>query len=106
MSEFETDVSSEAGQMRTAGGTLDGITYQHRYVADGDEPMDVAIPYAVASASGVDPIDLQPKLFEAVDPDALEALLTGADPRTRVSFELGDREVVITGRREVYVIET
>lgn len=106
MSEFDTDVSTERAQSPRAGleGTRAG--YDYRYVAGSDEPLDVAIPYAVASAAGVDPVDLEPRLFQAIDPDALEALLAEARPGTRITFELGEYEVAVTARREVYVIGT
>lgn len=44
--------------------------------AEPDErPVSVAVVEAVADAEGVDPVGLETPLYEAVDPDALEALV-------------------------------
>ena len=47
-----------------------------RYDTDGDRTLVDALVEAVASAEGVDPVDLAP-LYESVDLDALSRLLEG-----------------------------
>ncbi|PSP78628.1 hypothetical protein BRC81_07350 [Halobacteriales archaeon QS_1_68_20] len=41
---------------------------------DGNEQASRAVLTAVADAEGVDPVDLDRPLYDAVDPDALDAL--------------------------------
>lgn len=99
MSKFDTEANTE----RASDQIYDEWELQRRYVAGSDEPIDVAVIYAIANVAGIDPQDVDTTLYDAIDPDALEALLADADPDTRVGFELGAYDVVVTGRREVIV---
>lgn len=45
-----------------------------------------AVVETVAAVEGVDPLELQPPLFEAIDPEALDTLITSANPDTTVQF--------------------
>jgi hypothetical protein len=61
-------------------------------------PTTLAITEAVAAQDGVDPMELEPQLFDVVDIDALEALLsTGATAQSEVTvaFEWADYDVVV-----------
>jgi hypothetical protein len=61
-------------------------------------PATLAITEAVAAQDGVDPMELEPQLFDVVDIDALEALLsTGATAQSEVTvaFEWADYDVVV-----------
>ncbi|WP_225336600.1 HalOD1 output domain-containing protein [Halomicrobium urmianum] len=51
---------------------------------------------AIADEAGVDPVELTPPLADAVDPEALDALLERADPDVEVAirFEYQEYEVV------------
>ena len=61
---------------------------------------------AVAEATGVDPLDLDP-LYDVVDPDALNALFdsAGTSPpaHLELSFTMADCAVVVRGDGEVVV---
>ena len=46
-------------------------------VAKTDSPSR-AVVEAVADHEGVDPVDLKPSLYDAVDPEALDAMFRGA----------------------------
>lgn len=50
-----------------------------------DKPLSQAVIMAVADAEGVDPIDL-PTLYEAIDPDALDQLLSGDGVQVRFNY--------------------
>ncbi|GAB3669626.1 HalOD1 output domain-containing protein [Halopiger thermotolerans] len=39
----------------------------------GEQPS-VRVAEAIAAAEGVDPVDLEPPLYDAIDPDALDSL--------------------------------
>lgn len=59
----------------------------------------------VSSATGVDPLELPP-LFDAIDPEAVQRTLqSGAANATKVSFHYAGCEVVVTGDRELFVLE-
>jgi len=54
---------------------------------------------AVADRRGIDPLDLEPALYSAIDPDKLDALVSGAQRRGRstvvVSFEYQGYDVTV-----------
>lgn len=62
-----------------------------------------AIVRAVATVRGVDPTDLQRPLFEAVDPDALDALFDSNLDGMSVSFEYHGHRVELRGDMTVLV---
>lgn len=56
----------------------------------------------VARAKGIDPIELDP-LYEVVDPDALNELVTHATDVVRIDFEYEGRTVTVRGDGHVTV---
>lgn len=46
---------------------------------DRSEPLGQTVVEAVARAEGVDPLDLPVPLYDAIDPDALDALFQSGD---------------------------
>ena len=62
---------------------------------------------AVADHRGVDPMELEP-LYNAVDPDALDALFGGsrASPHSSLTFELDGCLVRVSGDGDVEVSST
>lgn len=89
---------------RTSGdGPRDAARVQH-YTVDDDEPLDVAITYAIAALEGIDPEDVEPPLHDVVDPEALERLITSATGDARARFSVGGYDVTVAnGGREVVV---
>lgn len=74
------------------------VASESLYTADRSEPLSQVVVEAVASAEGVDPLDLEVPLYDAVDPDALDALFrSGATVDGRVEFEYHGYEVTVTG---------
>lgn len=70
-----------------------------RVAGSMDDSISAAVVDAVARDKGVEPTDLPP-LHGAIDPDALEAVVTtgSTDGRTFfVEFEFADRIVTIDG---------
>lgn len=55
----------------------------------------------VAAAEGVDPLELQPPLFEAIDTDALDSLIDSADVHTTLQFTYCEYKVTIDGNCNV-----
>lgn len=45
-----------------------------------------AVVERIAAAEGVDPLDLQPPLFDAIDTEALDTLINSANSQTSVQF--------------------
>jgi hypothetical protein len=55
----------------------------------------------VADARGVDPLNLEPPLYEAIDPDALERIATAHD--SSVAFTMAGYRVIVHGSDRVVV---
>lgn len=74
---------------------------------DADVPPSRAVVEAVADEEGVEPTELSPPLFTAIDPDVLDSIFLGPDEGTdttgRVVFEYLGYEVTVrpTGAVEV-----
>lgn len=72
----------------------------------GDEPASEAVVRAVAEFKGVGPVEIEP-LYNVVDPEALDAIVEGADrirePACSVSFRIEDVHVRVSTDRRVYV---
>lgn len=71
-----------------------------------NESVSAAVIDAVAEANGVDPLDLEPRLNDIVDPDALERLFrygaAGESPSSgRIVFRMAGCEVVVHGAGRV-----
>lgn len=69
---------------------------------DEDATASEAVVAAVAEREGVDPVEL-PRLFESVDPDALDAIFADGRPG-RVSFQYAGYDVTVCGTDQVTVI--
>lgn len=71
-----------------------------------DEPASEAVVRAVAEFKGVGPVEIEP-LYDVVDPEALDAVVEGADrirePACSVSFRIEDVHVRVSTDRRVYV---
>jgi len=85
---------------------MDGTMQNGRSISghQRDGSVTERIVTAVAEARGVDPLELDTRLHDVVDPDAIERLCsTGPGSQSadaRVAFTMGDCEVVVdrTGR--------
>ena len=70
---------------------------------DDRRPPSERIVEAVAAASGTSPLDFEPTLYDAVDPEALDSLVRSGSDELRIRFRYGDRSVVVTGSCRVDV---
>ncbi|MFW6320321.1 MAG: HalOD1 output domain-containing protein [Halohasta sp.] len=93
------------GESSTPTGGADARAHRFEYDRSEPQAISVAIARAVASVSGVDPLSLEPRLYDAVDPDALVRLLTGdsTDGEVRITFPFGSHEVTVAGSGEIVV---
>lgn len=72
------------------------------------DSLSQAVIDAVAEHEGVEPTELEPPLYHAVDPEALDALFpeTGRSGSTgRVRFSYDGRDVCVTSDGQVHVAE-
>lgn len=69
------------------------------------ESLSHAVVIAVAEAKGVDPLDLNERLYDCIDPDALDGLFrsTAADTRGTVQFVMAGCHVEVSAGRRVTV---
>lgn len=74
----------------------------------GGERFSTAVVESVAERVGVDPVDLDPPLYRAIDPDALDELLTSLSTNGKngsVSFTYLDFEITVRGDGTVHLEE-
>ncbi len=64
-----------------------------------------AIVRTVAAEEGIEPTELEPPLYEAIDPDALQSLLDSSDAVRTVQFSYGGRTVEVRGDGQVTVLD-
>ena len=69
---------------------------------ESDATASEAVVATVADRADADPTDLPP-LYDAIDPDALDAIFRDGRPG-RVSFEYAGYEVTVCGRDQVTVV--
>ncbi len=70
----------------------------------GPQSVGLAIIQAVASVTDTDPLSLQPRLYDVIDPDALERLVSADNSGlVRISFEFGEHMVTVTNNRNIVV---
>ena len=70
-----------------------------------DTRICVAIVEAVSEVSGVEPCQLDTRLYDVVDPDALERIVRSGGPDVQVSFRFGAYRVSVFGDGEITVTE-
>ena len=76
----------------------------NRHVPES-EPLSHAVIVAVAERNGVDPLDLDERLYDCIDPDALDALFTsgGQNACGTVQFVMSGCHVEVTADRQLRV---
>lgn len=71
--------------------------------------LSTVVIFAVAEHEGVDPTDLHPPLFEAIDPDALDSLFpawgTERAGTARLVFSYRGHEVEVSSDGDVQVFD-
>lgn len=70
----------------------------------GPRHLNTDVVMRVAEAVGVDPLDLDEKLHDCIDPDALEAVVGSMD-LGHVEFEMAGRRVHVMADGSVFVAE-
>ncbi|MFW5937794.1 MAG: HalOD1 output domain-containing protein [Halanaeroarchaeum sp.] len=81
----------------------DRMEYALQYEWDKETKPSIAVVEAVAAVTGRDPTSL-PRLYDAIDPDALDALLDGdVAPSLQVRFEYAGVRVVVERDRVIRV---
>lgn len=80
--------------------TADATTGPHRARHDfeGERQLSTSVVLAVANALGCDPLALGERLYDVLDPDALDRLFgdgTPADGTRRLAFELAGCAVTV-----------
>ncbi len=83
------------------------MTRQHIYTPSESESLSQTIVYAVAETKGVDPVDLTERLYDCVDPDALDRLFDtgGHEAVGSVVFTMAGCTVRIESERAVVVTD-
>lgn len=103
MRESDADIDSGGVQEATGSEDFDAVSTR-RYTVAADEPLDVAIVYAVSAMKGVGPTELDRPLHEVVDADALRRLFASAGEPLSATLLVDDYKVTIAdGGRELIV---
>ena len=97
-------MSTADGDRPPRGGAA---TYETSHDAEGEAALSQTIIYAIAGAEGVDPIECDLELYDAVDLEALDALFEHRSPDDHWRFEFSVDEYVVTveGNGDVTVYE-
>ena len=68
-------------------------------------PLSMVVIEAIADREGVDPVDLDTPLYDAIDLDALDALSAdvAGTSALEISFQYEGYDVTVTGDREVRI---
>lgn len=101
----DTDADMDCGGVQDATGTADvDAVSTRRFTVGPDEPIDVAIVYAIAATKGVSPTELDRPLNDVVDADALRRLFESADESLTATIRFEELEVtVVDGGQNVVV---
>jgi len=83
----------------------DRLKQRFRYERPDSQSVGLAVVQAVASVADVDALSLQPRLYDVIDPDALERLMDSGTPdnMVEVSFELGHYIVTVANDKTLIV---
>ena len=73
---------------------------------DDDAEVGIAIAESVAAVADVDPVDLEPRVNDVVDPDALDRTLRSAPPGASFALPFDDYLVTVWSGGELVVSET
>lgn len=81
---------------------------KHVYTPSQSEPLSQTIVYAVAETKGVDPLELNERLYDCIDPDALDTLFAagGHEAVGSVVFTMAGCKVRVESGRAVVVTST
>lgn len=81
---------------------------KHIYTPAPSEPVSQTVVTAMAEAKGVDPMDLTERLYDCIDPDALDRLFATCDRDSigAVVFEMAGCRVKVESCRAVVVTRT
>lgn len=74
------------------------------------QTLSTAVVKAIAEREGVDPLEMDPPLYDVIDPDALNTLFTGpanvGDARPEgIVFEYNGYEIKVTSDGDVHIEE-
>lgn len=70
-----------------------------------DISLSTRVVTEVAAAKGVSPIDMQPPLYDTIDPDALDSLFDGTTRTGTISFSYLGFDVTVESTGDVSVHE-
>jgi len=104
MSERYEESDSATAAVDTGGAMMP----VHRRAGSDSGAVSLAVVEALAEAQDVSPLELDPPLFDAVDPEALDGLFAASDAivEGRIVFTVDGYEVTVTAENDVYVEPT
>jgi len=68
-----------------------------------DESVSHTVVMAVAEATDANPLTLDPRLYEVIDPDALDKLFGGREVEGEITFAMGECHVRVQADDRVVV---
>jgi len=77
----------------------------HVYTSPASQPLSESVVYAIAEAKDVDPLDLTERLYDCIDPDALDRLFCSEQSAGTLTFRMAGCRVEVEGDRVVLVTD-
>lgn len=94
MRDTNTELDCGSVQDATRSADVDAMSTR-RFTVAPDEPLDVAIVYAIAATKGVSPTELDRPLNDVVDADALRRLFDSTDQSLSATIRFEELEVTV-----------
>lgn len=93
------------GNSQTSAERRDSQTQRFTHEWSQSQSIGVSIVRAVATVADVDSLSLQPRLYDVIDPDALETLVSSSSTESdvRITFQFGVYEVTVTQTGTIWV---
>ena len=80
--------------------------YCFEHEPDAEQTLTVSLARAIAAVTGTEPGSLRPRLYDVVDTEALEQLITRsreAGSHVKVSFEIANLSIIINNDNRILI---
>lgn len=100
-------IKQTSGTSQTAASPTTPHVHRFSYDQSANQSIAVSVIRAIASVADIDPLSLQPRLYDVLDPDALEQLVETAttDSAVAVQFRLAAYDVTVRRDGTIEIVD-